>query len=736
VDPLSEAPFRGHLGGGLKTHPGLARFVADDRAVLLGAGLARRYRLGIGSPLRLQVEDRIETVRVFGLVHPGGEAASAALDALVLLDVGAAQRLLRMTGRLSRLDLVATEDEAARVLPLLPAGVSLARAGKRSDALGQLTTAFSLNLRALSLLALVVGLFLIYNTVTFSVVQRRAVLGTLRALGATPAQVFGLVLVETAAAAAVGTILGLGFGWLLGQGAVRLVTRTINDLYFLLAVREAPLTAVAAAQAALLGIGAGVLSAAPAALEAARVEPVVALRPSTLAARSRSALPALAGSGLAAAAAGVVLLAALPRSLAASFAGLFAIVLGLALIVPLATVGAMSLAAGPAALAAGTLGRLATRTVARSVGRTGVAVAALMVAVSVTIGVGLMIQAFRATVENWLDLSLRADVFIAAPLPGGAREGPSLAPDVIPRVLAAPGVAAVETFRAVKVDSPSGEVHLAVADPRRARPAALYRFAEGSPDEIWKRVTEGAVIVSEPFAYRRGLPARGGVVTLQTDRALVDFPVAGVFYDYATEQGLVLMSRNVYERHYDDRGVSSLGVYVAGGRSPDEVAAGLRRALAGTALQVTPNGALRAHALRVFDRTFAVTQALRLLAVAVAFIGVCSALMSLLVERTRELATLVALGLTPGQLRTLTLLESGLMGLLAGVLSLPMGLLLAVILVDVINVRSFGWTMRLVASPSVFAQALLLSVLAALLASLYPMWRLQRLPLSSALRQE
>jgi putative ABC transport system permease protein len=156
----------------------------------------------------------------------------------------------------------------------------------------------------------------------------------------------------------------------------------------------------------------------------------------------------------------------------------------------------------------------------------------------------------------------------------------------------------------------------------------------------------------------------------------------------------------------------------------------------GTALQVTPNRALRAHALRVFDRTFAVTEALRLLAVAVAFIGVCSALMALQVERTRELATLVAIGLTPGQLRKLTLLESGLMGLLAGVLSLPTGLLLAVILTDVINVRSFGWTMRLVSSPSVFAQALLSSVLGALLASLYPLRRLERMPLSSALRQE
>jgi putative ABC transport system permease protein len=736
VDPLSEAPFRGHLGGGLRTHPGLARFVADDRAVLLGAGLARRYRLGIDSPLRLQVEDRIETVKVMGLVHPGGDETSAALDDLVLLDVGAAQRLLRMTGRLTRIDLVASEDETARIERLLPPGASLARAETRSDAIGQLTAAFSLNLRALSLLALVVGMFLIYNTVTFSVVQRRAVLGTLRALGTTPAQIFGLVLAETAAAAAVGTLLGLGRGWLLGQGAVRLVTRTINDLYFLLAVTEAPLTAGASAKAALLGIGAGVLSAVPAALEAARVEPVVALRPSTLVSRSRRALPALAGTGLAVAASGAALLVAFPRSLGASFAGLFGIVLGLALVVPLVTVGAMSLAASPAAFVAGALGRLATRTVARSVGRTGVAVAALMVALSVTIGVGLMIQGFRATVENWLELSLRADVFVAAPLPGGAREGPSLAPALIPRVLAVPGVASVETFRAVRVSSPSGEVHLAVADPVRTRPAALYRFAEGSPDEIWARVREGAVIVSEPFAYRHRLPARGGAVTLQTDHGLATFPVAGVFYDYATDQGLVLMSRNVYERHFQDRGISSLGIYVTEGQSVEKVASDLRRALAGTALHVNPNRALRAHALRVFDRTFAVTEALRLLAVAVAFIGVCSALMALLVERTRELATLVALGLTPGQLRKLTLLESGLMGLLAGVLSLPTGYLLAVILVDVINVRSFGWTMRLVAGPSVFAQALLLSVLAAVLASLYPLRRLERMALSAALRQE
>jgi putative ABC transport system permease protein len=212
--------------------------------------------------------------------------------------------------------------------------------------------------------------------------------------------------------------------------------------------------------------------------------------------------------------------------------------------------------------------------------------------------------------------------------------------------------------------------------------------------------------------------------------------VAGVFYDYATERGLVLVARGVYERYWDDRAISSLGVYLTPGSAVDEVADALRAVLAGTALRVTSNRSLRAQALGVFDRTFAVTQALRLLAVVVAFIGVWSALMALQVERTRELATLQALGLSGRQLWGLTFLETGFMGVTAGLLSLPTGFLLAAILVNVINVRSFGWTMRLQADPLVFAQAFALSVAAAILASVCPLLRLQRMPLAAALRQE
>jgi putative ABC transport system permease protein len=735
VDPLAEGPFRDHLGPPSLGADGLAQLLTRPGAVLMAASMAARYRLTLGSPLRLRIGDRFATLNILGLITAGDEAGPQALDGLLLMDVGAAQKLLGQEGRLSHIDLRATAAEAERLVALLPPGVRLAPAHEQSDTVGQLTAAFRLNLTALSLLALVVGMFLIYNTVLFSVVQRRPVIGTLRILGATGGQVFALILAEAATASAAGTVLGLGLGWVLGQGVIRLVTRTINDLYYVLAVVDAPLTPGVVLEGIGLGVGAGLLAALAPAWEAARVEPVAALRPSTLEGKSRRLLPWVSGLGCLLVLGGAATLAALPRSLVASFAGLFGIVLGLALLAPAATVGLMRVA-GPAASAlAGPLGRLAAGTVTKTVSRTGVAIAALMVAVSTTIGVSLMIASFRSTVQDWLNTTLRADIYVGAPA-GGARNEPILSADVPARVAAVPGVVAVETLRSVRVASPEGEVQLVVVDSRRERDRAFYRFAEGDPATTWARLREGAVIVSEPFAYRHQIPPHGGSLVLHTDGGAHTFPVAGIYYDYATERGTVLMSRSVYERFWDDRGLTSLAVYVAEGGSAAAVADALRVALAGTALQVTPNRSLRTQALKVFDRTFTVTRALRVLAVVVAFIGVWSALMALQVERTRELATLQVLGLTPGQLWGLTLLETGLMGAAAGLLSLPTGTLLALILVDVINVRSFGWTMRLNLEPAIFVEALAVSVFAALLAAVYPLRRLQRIPLATALRQE
>jgi putative ABC transport system permease protein len=562
------------------------------------------------------------------------------------------------------------------------------------------------------------------------------VFGTLRTLGATPGQLFRLILAEALATSAVGAALGLGLGYALGQSAVRLVTRTINDLYYVVSVTGGTLGLETAAKGVVLGLGAAVVAALLPAWEAARVEPVTALRPSTFEDRARRLVRPLAGFGLALSGLGGAALVFPTRSLTLSFAGLFAVVLGVALTAPAFTVALMAAVRPLAGALAGPVGRLAAGMVARAVSRTGVAAAALMVAVSVTIGVSVMIASFRATVVNWLGLTLQADLYISAPSPGGGRNAAALSADVPARVAGVAGVAEVETIRVVFVASPEGEVQLAVTDAVRARGAALYRFREGEPPEVWARVRAGAVLVSEPFAFRHGTEVPGGSVTLRTDHGETAFPVAGVYYDYATERGTVLMAREVYERHWDDRARSSVAAYVAKGHDPAQVADDLRRALAGTALSVTENHVLRREALKVFDRTFAVTEALRILAVVVAFIGVWSALLALQVERTREFGTLQALGLLPGQLLGLTLLETGFIGVSAGLLSLPTGLLLAAILIEVINVRSFGWTMRFELPPLVLVQALVVSVAAALLAALYPAQRLRRMSVAAALRQE
>ncbi len=734
IDPVAEAPFRNYLGGSPASAVSLARFYTEPEAVLVGAGLAEHYGLKIDDSIRLQINDHVETLTIVGLLTPQGESNRRALDGLVLMDVGAAQEVLGQVGRLTRIDLILTDakDLAAR----LPEGAHLAPASEQSNTVAQLTSAFQLNLTALSLLALVVGMFLIYNTIMFSVVQRRAVLGTLRSLGVTGGQIFALILLEAAVVAALGAGLGVGLGWLLGQGAVQLVTQTINDLYYVVSVRDAPLTVLTMLKGVGLGIGASVLAAAIPALEAANVPPITAMQRSSLEDRVRAWLPWIALSGAVLIVIGALALWLITRSLAASFGGLFAIVIGLALIVPGATIALMGAASPVLKRTIGVLGGIAARTVVKAISRTSVAIAALMVAVSVTIGVSVMIASFRATVVNWLDLTLLADIYISAPTVGGSQTSVTLSPDLPDRVAHVPGVRTVETIRRATVDSSEGEISLLIADTQLRRSSQLYRFARGNPDEIWAQMQTGAVIVTEPFAYHHNLPPEGGRVTLRTDHGEQAFPVVGIYYDYSSDQGTVLMSKNIYQQYWDDRGLSGVAAYVAPGQDVNAVADALRAELSGTALQVQVNSALRQQALVVFDRTFAITNALRILAVVVAFIGVLSALMALQLERARELATLQALGLTAGQLWRLTFLETGLMGATAGLLSLPTGFVLALVLVYVINLRSFGWTIQMQPEPWVYAQAMAVSILAAMLAAIYPMRRLMQSSVAAALRQE
>ncbi|HKZ06376.1 MAG TPA: FtsX-like permease family protein [Methylomirabilota bacterium] len=740
VDPFAEAPFRPHFGSDdpLGT---VAALVTRPGAIVMSGPTARALGLAPGATLTIRVAGARHPLTLVGTVEPADPLSTQALESVLVTDIATAQELAGNKGRLSRIDLIIGFRPADRALlerirRALPPGVELARAGAQAEATASMTAAFTLNLRALSLLALVVGMFLIYNTMTFSVVQRRALLGTLRALGVTRGEVFTLVTVEALALGAVGTLLGIGLGLALAQGLLHLVTRTINDLYFALSVREVWLTPGAVLEAAGLGLGTTVLAALAPAREATGIRPREALVRSRLEAASRRAAPRAALAGLALGAVGV--LALVPRGPVWGFVGLFAILMGAALMTPLAVAVLLRALDRPIARAGGLLGRMAARAITAAPSRTGVAIAALMIAVSATIGVGVMIASFREAVLRWLEGTLRADVYVAPPSLVGSRPDATLDPALVQRLATAPGVAAAGTARGVTVASARGPVHV-VAIGMAAGHAPGFAFKRGRPEAVWPQVDKGAVIVSEPFAYRRHVGV-GDRVRLRTREGEQAFPIAGIFYDYGSSAGVVMMSRATYERHWADRGVSSLALYAAPGVDLERLIAELRaRAAAGPVpadVLIRSNRALREASLAIFDRTFAVTRVLRFLIVVVAFVGVLSALMALALERVRELGLQRALGLTPGQVWGVITAQTGLMGLVAGLLAIPVGVLLAGVLVFVINRRSFGWTMPIDVHPAILLQGLLLAVAAALLAGAVPAARMARASPVEALRDE
>ncbi len=741
VDPFSDGAFRTFLGS--KNAASLASLTAmltEPGAVLLARPLAERYGLKMGDRLQILVGGRAQTALVAGLLDPADNLSQRTLNGVILADISTAQELTGTTGYLSRIDLILPQDNPTLLGELesrLPPGLSVSTASARSSSLEQMTAAFRLNLSALSLLALVVGLFLIYNTMTFSVVQRRELFGTLRCLGVTRREIFTLVVGEAALVGLVGAGLGIGLGIVLGQVTVGMVSQTINDLYFTTTVRAEGVAAGSLVKGGLLGLLATCFTAALPAWEAASVPPRAALMRSGLEGKSRrgSARAALGGAG---ALAGALLLFQIPTtSLAAGFGGTLLTVLGAALLTSAATALLVVAFGAAAGRLFGLVGRLAPRSLVNSLSRTAVAVTALMVAVAVTIGISIMIDSFRHTVILWLEETLQSDIYISAPIYTATTPSAAMNPALLERLEAWPGVAGVVFQRTTSVQARSGPVNLTATQNPRVGMERRFLALEGARSEVWPRLQAGEVLLSEPLANRLGIRRPGAVLELNTPQGWKQFRVMGIYYDYSSSEGILLMGMGAFRALWGDTAITSIGLRLQPGVDADRLVRELQDSLSPEQqLVIRANATLRRDVLMVFDRTFAITVALRLLATIVAFIGVLSALFLLQMEKQREVGILRALGLTAAQLRRMVLLETGMMGLAAGVTAIPTGIALAVILVYVINQRSFGWTLQLSVQPQALLQGMLVALAAALLAGIYPALRLSRMPAAEAIRYE
>jgi putative ABC transport system permease protein len=724
---------------------------ADDLGGLLAADglfpgqiLASEWGLATGD--RLEVLVGFETIPlIIEGIFEAGSGSRSIWDRTAVMDIAAAQKTFGLVGKLDRIELITESSEDLERLQTelqrsLPPSAVVQRPDTRGKQVENMVHAFQTNLTVLSGVGLLVGVFLIYNTISFSVVQRRREIGIFRAIGMSERSVSALFIGEAALMGLFGGLLGALAGVWLATTLTGLLGKTISDLYA--TVPDAGLGRWGSAwwsilfQGGILGSLISALGAVAPSVEAGKTLVVQALAPGSydVAGRSSPGPAALAGGLLLAASAVLLLGRPIDGIPVFGYAAAFCLLAGLSGLVPL-SIQAMhwwnrfKRPANPAS-GAGTLGKIASEQLIRCSNRSTVTVSALLVGVAIMVGVVMMVRSFRHTVEIWIEETVIADLIVTpqAWLQGsredpGERTFPSSWADRLRNV---EGVAAVDLYRDVRLRLSDRPVSLVSRDLALHAERSRYLVLSGDSSTVLRAAAaNGGILLSEVLADRLNVKA-GQALELPTPSGTQVFPVLGIFYDYATDGGKIVMDRATYRRWWPaDDTITVFPIYLSTGADPVLVRNAILRRLAEESpahpnAAVVSNGELRREILDIFDRTFFLTYALEAIAVLIAVLGIVNTLVTSVLERRREFATLQAIGASEGQIQALVLWEASYLGVIGSFLGILGGIALSYMLIAVINKQSFGWTIQMQWTPGVWVLAVSLSLVVAVVSGYWP----------------
>jgi putative ABC transport system permease protein len=693
--------------------------ISDPSSIWVGSSMKR----AAGQHVMLLINDREQDFVVRG-VYPDSNGAESA----ILMDIAAAQRAVGRAGRIDRILLKAPptaslEEWQQRIRRVLPTGIEVRPQGAGTNENRQMLAAFRWNLRLLSYVSLVVGAFLIYNTISVSVVRRRPEIGIVRALGATRGMVLGAFLGEAASFGVIGTLLGLPLGRLMATGTVRLISLTVQSLYVSSRPGSIELSAASLALGFAVGIGVVLVAAYAPAREASLVPPAQAI------ARGRREYEVRVHSTRDILIALIFALGTAVSSRAPAIAGkpLFGylaailLIISCALAIPAFVAGVMRAASGWMGKQFGAEALLASRSLGASLRRTSVLIAALATAIAMMVSIGIMVGSFRETVIAWMAEQLPADLYIRPAGDPAADRHPTISPEMVAAIAKLPGVGAVDRLRAYEISYNGRPVMLGGADLSMYRKDRHSDFFSGrASSEVFQDLRgSNSVVVSEPFTSKHQVKI-GDTITLALGESRGQFRILDIYYDYSSERGEILMDRDTLLKYLPDPAPSNLAVYVAREADIEAVRSEIVQATAGHRLLIFSDREIRGEAIRIFDRTFAITYALEAVAVLVAVIGIAGALLALVIDRRRELGLMRFLGATSRQVRKLILFEAALLGLLANFAGAILGYFLSLVLIFVINKQSFGWTIRFHWPVAVLLGGLTFVYGATVLSGLYP----------------
>jgi len=723
VDLMSDLHFRDYRYAKVNAE-GWALF-RDDSAIVPET-YAREHGLRLGSPLALNVGGVSKTMIVRGILEARGPA-TAFNGAIVVADIAAAQASFGLAGRLTRIDLIVSADTLAEIRKLLPPNARLERPSRRNERVENMLRAFRVNLFALAGVALLVGMFLVYNTVLISILRRRKDVGVFKTLGASARQIFAAFVIEGLVFGAAGSAIGIALGRGLAFAILKMIGRTVNVLYVTSQPEAIALTPGIVIAGVAVGTILSLASAIQPSMEAAGVRPGVLFgvatgfsRPGRL--KPAPTLIALISFLLA------FLATRLPPVANVAVGGYVAVLLviaGFSALAPMIVTATSRLLRGPFRAAFGIVGQLASASIPASLRRTSIATAALSLAIGMMVAVALMVGSFRETVRVWVDQTVGSDLWLR-PAKGLSNAQVAVFPNAISADLEkVPFIAAFDRIRGRDVTYGDAIIFVGSGDTNVA-------MRRGSPPLLAGEMTPDGVLVSESFSvkFNKGV---GDVVSL----SVASFKITGVYRDYSNDRGVVFMDRRNYTRLYDDDTINTVVIYLRPGVEVQWARRELERRFGPKyhAFTVT-NAEVRAEVMKIFDQTFLITYALLAVAIVVAVLGIINTLAALIIERTRELALLRVLGMTVAEVRRMLVLESAVLGITSTLAGLAMGYVLSWILIYVVNKQSFGWTIEFHTPVRLIVTSLAVTFAAALAAGMVPSRLARRIPLAAALKTE
>ena len=662
-------------------------FLRPDR-VFLSRAAADWLQVAVGDAFGVQVGLGEVKLRVAGILRGQGLR-----QRLGVMDIAGAQWQLGRLGIINRIDVRARpganiDELAAQLRGVLPAGVVVERPESSLERSAGMSRAYRVNLNVLALVALFTGGLLVFSTQALSVVRRRAQSALLRVLGMTRRQLLAALLAEALAIGAIGALAGVTLGHL----GAELVTRTLGadlgsgQFRGLQPVISAdPLGLVLFA---LLGVATALAGSLVPALEAARAPAAQALKAGDEQRVFERLRPALPGALV------VMLGAALtqgPPVNGLPIFGYFAIaclLVGTVMLMP--RFAAACFGAMPAARNVPT--RLALAQLAGAPGQAMVSLAAIVASVSLMVSMAIMVTSFRHSLAEWLELLLPADLYLRT---GLQNEAAFLSPSDEQRIRAIPGVRRAAFLRREQLLLSAGHPRVLLLareidrnDAQKTIPlVGTFVVAKGDDaPPVW--ISEA---VSDLYGYRVG-----AVVRLPVAGRLVPFTVAGVWRDYARQQGSIVMEREVYVQLTGDRNANDGALWLEPGADAAKVEDAIRARVEGGAnLEMGLPGEIRESSLRVFDRTFAVTYGLEAVAVVIGLFGLSSSFGALVLARRREFGMLRHVGMTRRQVGAMLAAEGALVSALGLATGLVLGWLISLVLIHVVNRQSFHWSMDL-----------------------------------------